>query len=268
MQAHSKQFAIEHAKGNTTALAFKSLYDHFIIEDFVYQQKPRIPKIIHQIWLGSTLPHQYYMWQQTWIKHHPDWTYVLWTDTDIEQLNLVNKKLYDACDSYGAKADIARYEILYKFGGLYADCDVECLQSCDIFNHCCDFYASCDNMEKNCIIRITNALIGVKPGHPIMKLCIEKIQQKPTRSLKNAETIIATTGPTILTSAFFESANQWTGPCVVFPATFFVPLPWSKRFLKATSDDPLVKKWIKPESFAIHYWHGSWTNYTHRFNVS
>ena len=87
------------------------------------------------------------VWQQSWIKYHPGWQYILWTDEEIEKLNLVNKPLYRACKSYGAKSDIARYEILYRYGGLYVDCDFECLQPFDIFHHSCEFYASCDNAE-------------------------------------------------------------------------------------------------------------------------
>ena len=161
MSAHSQLFNSEYAKKNTRATGFKALYDEFIVNHFEFCLEPRIPKIIHQIWLGSKLPEQYYIWQQTWIKNHPDWQYILWTDAEIEKLNLVNKRLYNACKSYGAKSDIARYEILYRYGGLYVDCDFECLQPFDIFHHGCDFYASCDNSENGAIIRITNALIGV-----------------------------------------------------------------------------------------------------------
>ena len=252
---------------NPVAITFKALYDKFIIKDFDYQLATRIPKIIHQIWLGSKLPQQYYTWQQSWIKHHPDWQYILWTDAEIEKLGLVNKPLYEACKSYGAKSDIARYEILYRYGGLYVDCDFECLQSCDIFHHGCDFYASCDNAENGNIMRITNGLIGVQPGHPIMKLCIEKIKQRPVAPIIGAEQVIAATGPGLLTKCFFESSSEWDGPCVIFPATYFVPLPWHARFIEATSSHERIKGWIKPESYAIHFWHGSWTNYAHKFKV-
>ncbi len=267
MRAHSRQFDLEYAGKSPVALAFKALYDQFFIKDFDYRQEPRIPKIIHQIWLGSKLPQQYYQWQQTWIKYHPDWQYILWTDAEIEKLDLENKSLYDACKSYGAKSDIARYEILYRFGGMYVDTDVECLQPLDIFHHSCDFYASCDNAEKGRIIRITNALIGIKPRHSIMKLCIEKIKKLPVGPIRGAEQVIAATGPGLLTECFFETSSEWHGPCVIFPATYFVPFPWSARFIEANSSDDNVKKWIKPESFAIHYWHGSWTNYSHKFKA-
>jgi mannosyltransferase OCH1-like enzyme len=266
MRTHSEQFDLLYAKKCPIALVLKALYDHFI-DTYSYRQMQRIPKIIHQIWLGGKLPQQYNLWQQTWIEMHPGWTYKLWTDKDIEKLHLVNKELYDICVSYGAKADIARYEILYQFGGLYVDCDVECLQSCDIFHHCCDIYASCDNAELNSIIRITNALIGAKPFHPIIGLCIEKIKQLPVRSLIGPDTIITATGSTVLTSAFCESVSEWDGPCVVFPSTYFVPLPYSKRFLEATSSDEKVRRWIKQESYAIHYWHGSWTDNVNKNKV-
>ena len=91
----------------------------------VWSEVPRIPKIIHHIWLGSPFPEKYKILRETWKKHHPDWEFVLWTDEDIEAFGLFNKDLYDQSDNYGAKSDIARYEILYRFGGLYIDTDFE-----------------------------------------------------------------------------------------------------------------------------------------------
>ena len=50
------------------------------------QQAYLIPPIIHQIWLGSPFPEQYKMWQKTWQLR--GWHYKLWTDPDIQTLNL------------------------------------------------------------------------------------------------------------------------------------------------------------------------------------
>ena len=43
------------------------------------------------------------------------------------KLPLKNKDLYDKSRNYGFKTDLARYEILNKYGGLYIDTDFECL---------------------------------------------------------------------------------------------------------------------------------------------
>ena len=39
----------------------------------------KIPKIIHQIWIGpKPLPNQYKEFSQKMIEMHPDWEYHLW----------------------------------------------------------------------------------------------------------------------------------------------------------------------------------------------
>ena len=57
---------------NSLALQLRSLYNAYIAK-FCMQQPGRIPKIIHQIWLGSPLPERYKQWQRTWTDNHPDW---------------------------------------------------------------------------------------------------------------------------------------------------------------------------------------------------
>jgi len=78
---------------------------------------------------------------------------------------------------YGAKSDIARYEILYRIGGLYIDTDFECLKPFDIFNHCCDFYSGVA-FDENVVLFI--GLIGAAPGHPVLGTCIADMQSAQT----------------------------------------------------------------------------------------
>ena len=89
-------------------------YNDFWMSGAHYNSEPLIPKIIHQIWLGSSLPEKYKRFQQSWKKYHPDWTYILWSEKEIEEFGLKNKKIYDKTKNLGQKSDIARYEILYR----------------------------------------------------------------------------------------------------------------------------------------------------------
>jgi hypothetical protein len=44
----------------------------------------KIPRIIHQIWLGpSPLPEQDAAYVETWKQLHPDWEHRLWTEDDL-----------------------------------------------------------------------------------------------------------------------------------------------------------------------------------------
>ncbi|EHK20783.1 glycosyltransferase family 32 protein [Trichoderma virens Gv29-8] len=67
-----------------------------------------------------------YLWQ------HPDWEWVLWTDED--NLQLVKDYFPWLEDTFLSlpgniyRADLARNLYMYKFGGIYADLDTECLR--------------------------------------------------------------------------------------------------------------------------------------------
>jgi mannosyltransferase OCH1-like enzyme len=85
-----------------------------------------IPKIIHQIWIGDPTkkPINY---MNTWIKQHPSWDYMMWSEKEIDKLNLVNRDKYDyyyKLKKYHGCADIVRIEVLYKYGGIYVDAEI------------------------------------------------------------------------------------------------------------------------------------------------
>lgn len=87
-----------------------------------------IPKIIHQIWIGPKKQPDIYMktWYNDYVKMYPEYTYMLWNEDKINDLMSYNneiKKLYNMETTMYGKADIARYVILYFYGGIYIDAD-------------------------------------------------------------------------------------------------------------------------------------------------
>jgi len=247
--SHLERYDIHRAKTDPDWIQAKYLYDTFIMQNLEYLTQPRIPKIIHQIWLGSEFPEKYKALQQSWIVSHPNWEYKLWRDQDIEDLALNNIELYKSAGNYGEKSDIARYEILYRFGGLYVDTDFECLRPLDVLHHCCDFYTGCVSCPH---IVTFNGLIAAVPGHPILKRCIDDLE----KNSKIKKSTLEKSGPGYFTRCVLkELFNDSVGRCVIFPATYFYPWPWYKRNLNSPT---FVKTLIKPESFAIHHWNASW----------
>lgn len=237
---------------------FKPFYDTHVIKNFAYSRHLRIPKIIHHIWLGSKLPAKFAQYRDTWKKLHPTWTLILWDDAAVAQLKLVNSKAYNNATNFAEKADIARYEILYRFGGLYVDTDFESLQPFDVLHHCCDFYTGSYPNPSGGSLYVLNGLIGSAPKHPILKRCIKGI--KNTASLSNsAAAIINRTGPDYFYRCIVEAlaAQDAVKKMVVFPPTFFYP--WSSA-LRGNKDRDVIMSFVRPESFAVHHWATSWTN--------
>lgn len=84
-----------------------------------------VPKIIHQVWIGPNKMPKIWMdsFKKEYINKFPDWEYKIWTEKELDELNMININIYNTEKSYHGKCDIARYEILYQFGGVYIDAD-------------------------------------------------------------------------------------------------------------------------------------------------
>lgn len=217
-------------------------------------QLTRIPKKIHQIWLGSPLPEKFKLHTQSWQHHHPDWEYILWTDADIARLHLENQKAYDTAINYGERSDIARYEILHRFGGVYVDIDFQCIQPLDILHHCFDFYVGLELPAMALFlspIMIQNALIGCIPDHPIVRNCIDQIAKEYAQG-SQAKDIVARTGPLFFTHIVLANAGKHSTRDIILPATFLYPID------KHVKDMQTIRSLLKPETFAVHHWAGSW----------
>jgi len=251
--SRNKNFNRKFADNNPNWQKLKNLFDEHILNNPDYSEIPKIPKRIHQIWLGNNgkLPAKYDRFQKTWIDMHPDWEYKLWTENEIDEFGLKNRKQYDETNNYGVKSDIARYEILYRYGGLYVDTDFECLKPFDILHHICDFYTGSAYGKNTSFL---NGLMAAAPKHPILLECVNNIKNKKS-SKENYHTITNRTGPNYLTQCFFKTIELLSGPSVVFPVTYFYPWP---HYFKDQNSHSEVRKWINPESFAIHHWFVSW----------
>ena len=90
-----------------------------------------IPTIIHQIWWQgyNNLPPNFKKNRDILIKNHDDFEYKLWDEDSINQLILnnfinISNKINSLNLSIIQKIDIAKYLILYKYGGIYIDFDM------------------------------------------------------------------------------------------------------------------------------------------------
>ena len=135
----------------------------------------KIPKIIHQIWIGpKKLPQKYIRWMNSWKLLNPDWDYIFWDNNRIKELEITDLKVYKESNNYGFKSDLLRYEILRKYGGLYADTDFECLQKLPEYFLNFNFVSSVVFSWEPIL---NNAIILAKPGSKILEdlmLSLEK----------------------------------------------------------------------------------------------
>ncbi len=226
---------------------FKEVYEAYNPSMVEQSFELKIPKIIHQIWLGSPVPEAFVDLQQSWIEHHlgRDWLYKLWTDEDVAQMQLYNQEFYDASDNYGVKSDILRWEVLYTYGGVYVDMDYECLRALDDFHYTYDFYTALQPLD-TLFVQLGAALFGSRPRHPILQHCIETI--KNDWHLQGAP---KKTGPVHFTKSFCERACINGNIDIAFPALYFYPLGCRETEAQRV-------EWLHQGSYAVHWWAKSW----------
>ncbi len=91
-----------------------------------------IPKIIHYCWVGKNPKPQSVLYCiESWKKFCPDYEIREWNETNYDfSKNLYMKQAYDA-GKWGFVPDYARLDIIYQYGGIYLDKDVEIVKSFD-----------------------------------------------------------------------------------------------------------------------------------------
>ncbi len=167
-----------------------------------------IPKIIHQ-----TAPRDRSKWKEEWFKCHdtwvntfesPEYVHILWFDEDLD--NLIKdhfpwfKSIYDSYDSIIKKVDIARYFILYKYGGIYADMDYLCTKNFyDLLPQ--DKISISESPWKNNEY-IQNALMISPPENDFWLKVIEKAKTRTKLPVLDA------TGPRLLSDTYFENTKD------------------------------------------------------------
>ncbi|MBU3159856.1 glycosyl transferase [Clostridium frigoris] len=93
-----------------------------------------IPKIIHYCWFGrNSLPPLAKECIDSWKKYCPDYEIIEWNEDNFDiNSNKYVKQAYKA-KKYAFVTDYVRLYVLYAYGGIYMDTDVEVLKSLDKF---------------------------------------------------------------------------------------------------------------------------------------
>lgn len=242
------------------------------------------PKHIFQTWKSKTVEHPVLKkWQESWKTFNPEFEYTLWDDDDnrafISTYFADFLPIYDSYDREIKRADVVRYFYLYKYGGIYADLDFECLKPFgpiidDMNNNNIDIVVGTlgkmDN-PKHDLHDIPNAIMISRPESDFWKLVIRVLTNIGSDS-NNMPPELAT-GPCILkicihyytrvldedniyalfTKNIFSGidCNFSSNIIAVKPAIFY-PINWGKN------EDREIKKFDFPDSYAVTYWMHSW----------
>lgn len=238
--------------------AFQYSYEHNNFERAKRQHRA-IPKIIHHIWLGGDLPDAYKDLVASWKRLHPTWQHIFWGDAESESFPFINRAAFDTAENPAMKADIWRYEILHRYGGLYVDTDFEALMPLDDIHKSHEFYVGCHPDGA-----VNNALTGSVPYHPLLQACIDSIGKLDMGEVQTPLDIQNTTGPLLLTREVAKSIVKGERHIAVYPPPFFYPLgaaSFAKRGVGTPDERSGVLQEVRGNvTRAVHYFAQSWVD--------
>lgn len=228
---------------------------------FRHTSEGAIPKILHQTWKNTTIPEDLTAYRQSWKEHHPDWSFVLWTDDANREL--IRQKytwflpIYDRYPEAIMRADAARYFILHQFGGVYADLDFQALRPIDPLLKNTQMVVGLEPelhlalplaVERNLSQILCNAFMASIPLHPFWEHVFQKL-----REFAHSHGPLDATGPFLLTRAYETSPKPHQ--LTVVPPSLLYPIDNTVIFKELTLAERQV---IEKDAYAIHHWRGSW----------
>ena len=128
-----------------------------------------IPKKIHYFWIGGNpKPESVLLCIESWKKYCPDYEIIEWNETNYDfTKNEYMRQAYEA-KKWAFVTDYARLDIIYTYGGIYFDTDVELIRPLDSVLNYNGFMGFDQTTEKDHYVA-TGLGFGMEPGHQIIR---------------------------------------------------------------------------------------------------
>ncbi len=177
----------------------------------------KIEKIIHLIWIGdqSKMPKECIF---SWITKNPEFKVKLWGNEDLEKEHWFFQELIQSWISkeINGAADIMRWEILYKYGGIALDADSFCLNPLEDWLLKSDLFSVWENELERPGLIATVAMGAIKKHwfiHEVIKDIFEDKALLHDLAWKKV-------GPLRLTNTYKRVGRN----CMtIYPSHFFIP---------------------------------------------
>jgi mannosyltransferase OCH1-like enzyme len=196
-----------------------------------------IPKIIHQLWIGSKPAPINLM--NTWKEKHPEFEYIFWNEEEFVKRGMIFEcqDKINEIEEINGKADILRWEILYKYGGIFIDADSICIEPIDNLLLLNKSFASYENelvrgagwgknnKDYDDVLANTHALVATgtmafPANHQLVKMAIDWIKDNDVSTGKTGKRAWKTVGPGLLTRIFYS--KKWDD-IEILPSYYFLP---------------------------------------------
>ncbi len=207
-----------------------------------------IPKKIHYCWFGGNpLPELAVKCIESWKKYCPDYEIIEWNESnyDISSAPLYVRQAYEA-KKWGFVPDYIRLDLIYKYGGIYLDTDVEIIKPFDSLLELKGF-AGFEN-KKNIALGLGFA---AEKSNEIIRVLRDSYTEK--QFLKEDGSLDLTPSPVLNTATLLElgliqnGATQSIDDFSFFGQDYFCPKDYITGKINITAN-----------TFSIHHYDGSW----------
>jgi len=217
-----------------------------------------IPKIIHQTWKTKDIPRQYAGFVESVKRYNPDYQYRLWTDENnrglIKDLYPWFLRTFDAYKHGIERADAVRYFILYTYGGVYIDLDMECLKPIDSLLRNADLFFS---IEAGPFIQnqvVSNAFMACARKN-LFFLHIMKNLEGFIRQDITYHDVFNNTGPDMVTKQYFRNRTKFDFRIIGLHDICPIRVIHQHPFFKGYTLEEIRKQ---KKLFLIHHCTNSW----------
>lgn len=194
-----------------------------------------IPKIFHNVWLDKKdkdskhFPERYKTYVNKKEELHPEFTHMLWSYN--ETLELMNNDEFlaqyidffdNVIDTWICKCDFARLAIVYIYGGVYADLDINFVKNISpLIEEKSQYflYEPIEHINSYGNILIWNGFFACVPRHPFIKFLMEYIHQHYNQTFTSWKDVMEKTGPQALARAYEKYPDKFfiDSECAIIP---------------------------------------------------
>ncbi len=214
-----------------------------------------IPKIIHHIWIGNkSFPKEFEEFRYKWINMYSDYNFILWDDNLVESSKLIDESIscyyYTDC-KIAFKADLLRFKILEKFGGIYIDTDTEPLKKMDneFLNN--KFFSGIQTPYSQVAIGIMGSEVNNELVKEYNTTVLNSIDENIKQNGKLTNELWKITGPQF----FDEICRKYKGydGYNFYNSEYFYPYGWDELHRRHENF-----KETCPDAYSVHHWAHSW----------
>lgn len=222
-------------------------------------------KTVHRLWLGPRpMPEAYRGYGRAWEELNPGWQLHDWSWHDLPEDLVCNEVLNDmrarctsgtSVEMPTAMADAISYELVYRYGGVYTNADIQPIKPLDTI----DLSQAWATYEEDNYPLIVNALFGApEPGDAFWQAVVERLPDNYFRlngydPSKLGVEMVFSTGPHHLTAV-----AEALGTLKVFPYYTTNPVLW-KQVEVGSDATPVIEARGGIDSLpegciGIHHW--------------